>query len=101
MWTQSKARSSEIATQAPKPDRCYLMDDIGHILALTVMNSGTEASAMREAATRFRGDPEWPRYRSLGDRAENSAPTTRSGRCPSRYRLRLSSRLPRAGVAHR
>jgi hypothetical protein len=58
MWTQSKARSSEIATQAPKPDRCYLMDDIGHILALTVMNSGTEASAMREAATRFRGDPE-------------------------------------------
>ena len=58
MWTQTEARANEIVTHRPAPYRCYLMDDVGHILALAVVNSGTEESAMREAASRFRDDPE-------------------------------------------
>ena len=45
-------------TRPPTPYRCYLMDEIGHILALAVVKCGDEASAMREAATKFRDDPE-------------------------------------------
>ena len=56
MWTETEACTNEIVTQTPY--RCYLMDDIGHILALAVVNSGTEESVMREAASRFRDDPE-------------------------------------------
>jgi hypothetical protein len=47
-----------MAGPAPTPYRCYLMDEIGHILALTVVKCTDETSAMREAATKFRFDPE-------------------------------------------
>jgi hypothetical protein len=56
MWTQSE--SSSKVTDALMPYRCYLMDEIGHILALAVINCFDEASAMREAATKFRDDIE-------------------------------------------
>jgi len=58
MWTQSQSRSNDTVTHLPTPYRCYLMDDIGHILALAVVNSRNEDSAMQEAATRFGDDPE-------------------------------------------
>ena len=58
MRTQSETPSNKVATPAPTPYRCYLMDEIGHILALTVVKCADEASAMREAATKFRTDPE-------------------------------------------
>jgi hypothetical protein len=56
MWTLSETSSN--VTNALKPYRCYLMDEIGHILGLAVVNCGDEASAMREAATKFRDDVE-------------------------------------------
>jgi hypothetical protein len=58
MWTQSETPSNKIATPAPTPYRCYLMDEIGHILALTVVKCADEASAIREAAMKLRVDPE-------------------------------------------
>jgi hypothetical protein len=56
MWTLSEP-SAKVA-RSPRPYRCYLMDEIGHIRALAVVNCCDEASAMRQAATKFRDDIE-------------------------------------------
>ena len=41
-----------------KQYHCYLMDAVGHILALTMLDCGDDESAKRQAATKFRDDPE-------------------------------------------
>jgi hypothetical protein len=56
MWTLSEPSSK--VTHSPRPYRCYFMDQIGHILALAVVNCCDEASAMRQAATKFPDDIE-------------------------------------------
>jgi hypothetical protein len=57
MWTQPEFPSNKIVTRT-NPYRCYLMDEVGHILALAVVKCRDEASAIREAATKFPDDPE-------------------------------------------
>jgi hypothetical protein len=50
--------SESLSTDELTPYRCYLMDEIGHILAVAVVNCGDEASAIQEAATKFQDDLE-------------------------------------------